>query len=151
MLPSNINCSEGATMYTKIAILAGAAALATTAAGLGLEGPASAHAVTHTMTFTNRQITDKVINDVDLATDRNLQHGTLVGYDVTSCRIDLDTHVAHCAVALTRRAGLMYARAHINVDTGRGAGIVTGGTGRFAGATGTITVADPSVTIHWSN
>lgn len=38
-------------MNTKIALLAGAAALASTAVGLGLDGPASAHAVTHTMTF----------------------------------------------------------------------------------------------------
>lgn len=138
-------------MNSKIAIVAGAAALGIAAIGLGLDGAASAHAVTHTMTFTNRQIADKVINDVDVASDKNLKHGTVVGYDVTSCRIDLDTHVAHCAVALSRPVGLMYARAHINVDTGRGGGAVTGGTGRFAGATGTITVADPHVTIQWSN
>lgn len=139
-------------MNTKlITVLAGAAALATTAVGLGLDGPASAHAVTHTMSFSNRQITDKVINDVDVATDKNLHNGTVVGYDVTSCKINVNTHIGQCDVALARPGGLMYAHAHLNVVTGHGAGIVTGGTRRFAGATGTLTVDDPHVTIHWSN
>jgi hypothetical protein len=139
-------------MNTKITILAATTALATAAGvGLLLEGPASAHAVTHTMTFKTRQITDKIINDVDVATDKNLQAGKVIGYDVTSCRVNVDTHIARCAVALARPAGLMYARARLNVVTGHGGGTVTGGTGRFAGATGTITVADPLVTIHWSN
>jgi hypothetical protein len=134
----------------KLTVLAGAAALTTAAAGLALDGPASAHAVTHTMTFTNHQIADKIVDGVDVATDKNVQHGTLVGYDVTSCRINVSTHIARCTVALARGAGLMYARAHLNVVTGHGSGLVTGGTGRFAGATGTITVADPQVTIHWT-
>ena len=139
-------------MNTKTTVIAATAALATAAGvGIALEGPASAHAVTHTMTFKSRQIADKIINDVDVATDKNLHQGKVVGYDVTSCRVNVQTHIARCAVALARPGGLLYARAHLNVVTGHGGGTVTGGTGRFAGATGTITVADPLITIHWSN
>jgi hypothetical protein len=138
-------------MNTKITVLAGAAALATAAVGLGLDGPASAHAVTHTMSFRTPQIQDRMINDVDIATDKNVQHGTVVGYDVTSCHVDIHTHIARCAVALARAGGLMYARVHVNVDTGQGGGVVTGGTGHFAGASGSVTVAAGRVTVRWSS
>ena len=138
-------------MNTKIAILAGAATLATAAVGLGLDGPASAHAVTHTMTFRTPQIQDKQVGDTDVATDKNVHDGKVIGYDVTSCKIDITTHIARCDVALARAAGLMYAHVHVNVDTGLGGGTVTGGTRHFAGASGSVSVSGGSVTIHWSN
>jgi hypothetical protein len=151
ILSGDISRSEGATMNSKIAILAGGAALATATVGLGLDGAASAHAVTHTMTFRTPQIQDRIVNGIDVATDKNVQNGTVVGYDVTSCAVNVDTHIARCDVALARAAGLMYARARVNVVTNKGAGTVTGGTRRFAGASGTITVAGGRVTIRWSN
>ena len=138
-------------MNTKITVLAGAAALASAALGLGLDGPASAHAVTHTMTFRTPQIQDRIINDVDVATDKNVHDGKVVGYDVTSCAVNVSTHIARCDVALARAAGVMYAHAHVNVTTNQGAGTVTGGTRHFAGATGTITVGGGRVTIHWTS
>ena len=138
-------------MNTKITVLAGAAALASAALGVGLDGPAAAHAAIHTMTFRTPQIQDRQINDTDVATDKNVHNGTVVGYDVTSCRVDVTTHIARCDVALARAAGLMYARAHVNVVTGQGGGTVTGGTRHFDGASGTVTVAGGVVTIHWTN
>jgi hypothetical protein len=138
-------------MNRKITLVAAGAALATTAVGLGLDGTASARAANHTMTFKTHQITDKNIGSSDVATDKNFRARTLVGYDVTSCKINVTTSVAHCSVALARAAGLMYARAHVDVHTGQGSGVVTGGTRRFAGATGTVTVAGDTVTIHWAN
>jgi hypothetical protein len=138
-------------MNVKITAVAGAAAAAGAALAFGLGQSASAHAVTHTMTFTTHQITDKIINGADVATDKNLRHGVVIGYDVTSCRVNVNTHVARCSVAIARAGGLMYARAHVNVETNKGGGVVTGGTGRFAGATGTIDVSQPQVTIHWTN
>lgn len=138
-------------MNRKITLVAAGAAIAITAIGLGVDGPASARVASHTMTFKTHQIADKTIGSSDVATDRNSRAGGVVGYDVTSCKIDINTSVAHCDVALARAAGLMYARAHINVDTGRGSGVVTGGTRRFAGATGTLAVAADRVTIHWTS
>jgi len=138
-------------MNTKLALVAGTSALAVAAVGLGLDGPAAAHAVTHTMTFKTHQITDRIVHDVDVATDKNVAHGSVVGYDVTSCRVNVQTHIARCQVALARAGGLMYSRAHVNVVTNRGGGTVTGGTGRFAGASGTISVDQPRITIRWTN
>lgn len=138
-------------MNTKLAVLAGAAALATAAAGLAVDGPASAHAVTHTMTFRTPQIQDKQIGDIDVATDKNVHAGKVVGYDVTSCLVNVTTHIARCDVALTRAAGLMYAHVHVNVLNGVGAGTVTGGTRHFAGATGTVSASGGTITIHWTN
>ena len=138
-------------MNTKLTVLAGAAALATAAVGLGLDGPASAHAVTHTMTFRTPQLQDRQVGDTDVATDKNVHNGNVVGYDVTSCRINVQTHIGRCDVALARAAGLMYAHVHVNVVTGHGAGTVTGGTRGFAGASGTVAVSGGQVTIHWSN
>jgi hypothetical protein len=126
-------------------------ALATAALGLGLDGAASAHTTTHTLSFRSHQIADRIINDTDLAASKELQNGNVTGYDLTRCKVDVVTHRAHCDVAIARAAGMLFGRAHVNVDTGKGSGTVTGGTGRFAGATGTITVVDPVITIHWSN
>lgn len=138
-------------MNTKIAVLTGAAALATAAVGLGLDGSASAHAAVHTMTFRTPQIQDRHVGDTDVATDKNVHAGKVVGYDVTSCKVNVQTHIARCDVALARAAGLMYARAHVNVETGHGAGTVTGGTRHFTGASGTVSVDGGRVTIHWTN
>jgi hypothetical protein len=136
-------------MNTKITVLAAGAALVTAAGiGLALDGSASAHAVTHTMTFKTPQIADKQIGDTDVAADKNVQRGSVVGFDVTSCRINVHTHIGRCDVALARAAGLMYAHVHVNVVNGQGGGTVTGGTRGFAGASGTVAVAGGQVTIH---
>lgn len=138
-------------MNRTTALVAATAALATAGLGLALDGPASAHTTTHTLTFTSRQIADHIVNDTDIAASKEVQQGSVTGYDLTRCHVDVQTHVAHCDVAIARAAGMLYGRAHVNVVTGKGSGTVTGGTGRFAGATGTIAVADPKVTINWSN
>jgi hypothetical protein len=121
-------------MNRKTTLVAAGAALATAALGLGLDGAASAHTTTHTLSFRSHQIADRIINDTDLAASKELQNGNVTGYDLTRCKVDV-------AVRPMRH----------DVDTGKGSGTVTGGTGRFAGATGTITVVDPVITIHWSN
>jgi hypothetical protein len=138
-------------MNRKIALVATTAALASAALGLGLDGPASAHTTVHTLSFTSHQLADRIVNDTDIAASKDLQHGTVAGYDLTRCKVNVTTHLAHCDVAIARAAGMLFGRAHVNVETGKGAGTVTGGTARFAGATGTITVASPTITIHWSN
>lgn len=130
------------TLATRGALAVGAASVAV-AAGLSSAGAATGDtsSTAHTMRFISTQIKDVMANDVDVATDRNSWKGKTVGYDVTSCTIDLQTHVATCKVALARAAGLLYANANVNLDTGRGSGKITGGSGGFHGVTGTVTVA----------
>jgi len=132
--------------------VAAVAALAATATGisLGADG-SSAQTATHRITLTTHQLQDHVINGVDVATDRDVHNGAVAGYDVTSCRVNPQTHLAACDVALALAGGILYAHAKINVVTGRGTGTVTGGTRRFHDATGSVTVAMPHITIHWSN
>ena len=135
-----------------VALATGVAALAGgTAISLVCAGAAAAHGSTHTFSIVNRPIADKMVNGVDIATDKDLQHGDVTGYDVTSCRVDIVSHIARCDVALARAGGLLIGHARVNVDTSNGTGTITGGTRQFQGATGTMVVAGPRVTITWSN
>jgi hypothetical protein len=129
-----------------------AAALAGTATGIavGAEG-SSAQTTTHRITVTTHQLQDRIVNGVDITTSRDLHNGVILGYDVTSCRVNPKTHLAVCDVAMAQPGGILYAHAKINVDTGRGSGTVTGGTRHFHGATGSVTIAMPHITIRWSN
>jgi hypothetical protein len=133
------------TLAPRAALATGMAAVAV-AAGITVAAAATGNtsATTHTMRFVGTQINDVISNDVDVATDKNTWKGKTTGYDVTSCAIDIHTHVAACKVAVARAGGILYGRAKVNVDTGRGSGTVTGGSGRFHGATGTMTISPGS-------
>ena len=115
-------------------------ALAGVAAGVAASGFGAADAATvrHTLRLTAVQISDVMVRGVDVATDRDMQHGKVTGYDVTSCRIHLSTRTATCQVAVARAGGMIVGRARINLATGAGHGVITGGTGTFSGARGTI-------------
>jgi len=139
-----INAFKASTL---VAVVAGA----TTAIALVGSDAASAHATQHTMHLTTRQLQDRIVNDIDVATDKDMQHGAVTGYDVTSCRVNTRTHVATCDIAVARSNGLLFAHVSTNVDNGRGKGTVLGGTRAFHGATGTVTVALPHVTIVWNS
>lgn len=130
------------TLAGRAGLAAGVAAVAV-AAGLTSAGAAtgSTSTTSHTMRFISTQIKDVMTNDVDVATDKNTWKGKTTGYDVTSCTLNLQTHDATCKVALARATGLLYANAKVNLDTGKGNGKITGGSGGFHGATGTVTVA----------
>lgn len=127
------------TIATRTGLAAGIAATVV-AAGISTAAATTGHGTSHTMRFVATQIKDVMVHDQDVATDKNTHSGKTVGYDVTSCAIDISTHVATCSVAVARAQGMLYGNAKVNVDTGKGSGTVTGGLGSFHGATGTITV-----------
>jgi len=129
------------TLAPRVAAAAGLAAVLV-AGGISVAGAAtgSASATSHTMRFVGTQIKDVQLGYVDVATDNNTSKGKTTGYDVTSCVIDIHTHVAACKVAIARAKGILYGHAKVNVDTGEGSGTVTGGSGGFHGATGTMTI-----------
>jgi len=134
-----------------VALTSGAAALAGGTAIAFAAGTTPAAAPTHTFTIVNHQLQDAIVHGVDIAADKDLQQGSVTGYDVTACRVDITTHIARCDVALARTGGVLIGRAHVNVDTGLGSGTVTGGTRQFQGATGTFAIHDARVTVTWSN
>jgi hypothetical protein len=107
-------------------------------------GAASASTSNHTLRITATQTSDTIVNGADVATDRDEQQGRTTGYDVTSCLVDVRTHLAHCDVALARPNGVLYGHATIDVRTGTGHGRITGGLRSLSGAHGTISVAPGS-------
>ena len=133
------------TLVRRAGLAAGTTAVVA-AAGIGVATAATGNpaATSHTMRFVGSQITDVQRGYVDVATDKNTHKGKTVGYDVTSCVIDIHTHVANCKVAIARAQGILDGRAKVNVDTGKGSGTVTGGSGGFHGATGTMTISPGS-------
>ena len=72
-----------------------------------------------------------------VGTDVNRHHGKVVGYDTISGKFNVQTHRAFIRVALSRKGGLLFAHVTLG-DHGPFTGKVTGGRGRFSGATGTI-------------
>jgi hypothetical protein len=65
---------------------------------------------------------------------------------VTSCRIHLTTRVADCQAAIARAGGMIFGHAKVDLATGAGHGVITGGTGKFKGVRGTIVTQASSPT-----
>jgi hypothetical protein len=129
-----------------IAAIGTAAALGVTGVGL-LPAAASAHAVTHTLTFTSVEqaqtkfsatstgFEDKAVNKA----------GKVIGYDVLNVTVDPTTGKVSAWVTLDTAGGLLYGSLKVSRNP-VSHGTVTGGTGAFAGATGTITAKSVSAT-----
>jgi hypothetical protein len=107
-------------------------------------GAASASSPNHTLRLSATQTSDTIVDGVDVATDQDSQNGKTTGYDVTSCVIDVTTHLASCDVAVARSGGVLFGHATTDVRTGKGHGRITGGLRSFSGARGTIGVAPGS-------
>jgi hypothetical protein len=71
-------------------------------------------------------------------TEIDRRHGHRVGFDLISGEFDPAKGKVTIDVAVARRGGLLYAKVHDVSDT-RYVGRVTGGSGRFKGASGTVT------------
>ena len=133
----------------------GIASTACVVAGVATTAAAAPATTTHTLHLTTKQLQDVMAGHTDVAADKDMQRGETTGYDATSCRIDLQTHVASCLIAVARRNGMLFGHAHINLDTGKGTGKITGGLGGLKGATGTISAAPgatkntTAVTVHY--
>ncbi len=143
-----------------LAMAAVAALLATTAiSGAGLIGSADAAPVTHTLKFVS--ISDRSHNAGRFgfeATEINRNHGRFVGYDMISGIYNPQTQTVRIYVAIARKGGLLFSRVHNPPGSqSEYVGRITGGSGRFAGATGTLTGQNAPhndkktfVTIHYT-
>lgn len=125
-----------------LAMAAGAAMIASTAlSGAAMVGSADAAAVQHTMKFV--AISDKehrAGNNGFLATEIDRNHGRFLGYDTISGLFSRQTGNVKIYVAVARHGGLLFGRLHNATPEGDSfVGQVTGGSGRFAGARGTVT------------
>jgi hypothetical protein len=125
---------------TTIVAAAAAVALSTTGA-LVLPAVASAHSATHTLKFvsvlkklvvyTKRTVAEQ---DTDVSST-----GKIIGFDeLYATQTGKTTGTADIAYAET--GGLLYGALTLTHNGARAHGTVTGGTGAFKGASGTITV-----------
>jgi len=125
-----------------------AAALGTGA--LVLPAVASASSATHTLKFTAVQKASVMFTKTTGAsqeTDLNTA-GKTVGYDMIYFAATSPTSAA-VNITVDTSGGFLYGTATVSIKTGAVTnGKVTGGTGAFAGATGTITVKTVSSTKH---
>jgi len=120
------------------AVAGTAAALSGTAAFL-LPAAAGASTATHTLKFTSvQQATVRFSKTVGASQDKDVKNGTLMGYDMLRFVFNPKTNTASIGVALDTKDGFLYG---VLRESGGAVthGKVTGGTGKYAGATGTIT------------
>jgi hypothetical protein len=87
-------------------------------------------------------------------TDNDVASGKTIGHDVLYCT-DAGTGATHCRVAIAQKGGLLYAQFALSETTGALKGTVTGGTGSFAHADGTLTgqsvsQKDVKITLHYT-
>jgi hypothetical protein len=117
--------------------LGGAAALDSAVASGS--GDAARSAKVHTWKFVALQTGSHNFSRIAFGgTDKNRSKGKFAGYDVISGTFDISTRTADIDFALSRKGGLMYG--HVTgTEGGQYAGRVTGGTGRYKGAKGTVT------------
>jgi hypothetical protein len=128
-------------------------AAASTAAALGITGAivlpaaASAHAVTHTLTFTSVQQAQVKFSATSSGTeDKDVSKaGKVIGYDVLNITADPTTGKVSAWVTVSTAGGFLYGSLKLSSNPTTH-GTVTGGTGAFAGATGTITGKSLSAT-----
>jgi len=123
---------------TSIAVAGTAAALSATAAFL-LPAGAGASTTTHTLKFTSvRQASVNFSKTTGAASDKDVKNGTVIGYDILRFVFNPKTNTASIGAALDTKDGFLYGVLRESAS-GVSRGKVTGGTGRYAGATGTIT------------
>jgi hypothetical protein len=102
---------------------------------------ASAHATTHTLTFTSvQQASVQYSSTVGGSEDKDLNKaGKVIGFDVARFVFNPQTNTISIGVAITNSGGFLYGALHQSASSPVSHGTVTGGTGIYAGATGTIT------------
>ncbi len=133
----------------------GAAALATLVGASGMQGGALAASQDHTMQFTVVPKAAQVLDGHFAGVDVNRTDGKVVGYDTITGWYDDTAGVAHIRAAMSRKNGLFYVSAR-QTDAGVVTGSVTGGTGQYLNAKGTVaghtfgSRGKSKVTITWT-
>jgi hypothetical protein len=124
---------------TSIAATGAAVVLAGTGAVL-LPAVASAHSTTHTLKFTAVMLKSTAFSPTAFGqTEKDVNSaGKIIGFDVVNVQVDPTTHKPSGGVTLSTSGGFLYGTLKITNNPVKH-GTVTGGTGIFKGATGTIT------------
>jgi hypothetical protein len=128
----------GMKVRTSIAAI-GAAALLGGGGAMVVPAIASATAASHTLKFTS--VTERSVNfskTTAAQQDRDLNSkGKIIGFDELYFAFNLKTGVAKSKVTVVTKGGMLYGS--LTLTQTSISGKVTGGTGKFKGAAGTIT------------
>ena len=118
---------------------AGAAAVLAGAGAIMLPAVASAHSTTHTLKFTAVTMTPETqFSQTSFGSaEKDVSAGKVIGYDVINIEVNPKTHTPSGGVTLSTKGGFLYGTLKLTKNPIHGT--VTGGTGAFKGATGTIT------------
>jgi hypothetical protein len=141
--------SAGALVASGVGGAVALSADASTSSGVG--------AKTHTIKFNSitkagHQLSKNYFAGVDV----DKKKGKVVGYDTISGTFDRSTQTIHIDVAVSLKGGLLYGKVSATGPSTDLSGKVTGGTGKFKGATGTIATHElpngntTQVTVKWS-
>ena len=126
-------------MKLRTSLAASGAIVALGGTALALPAVASASSATHTLKFTaetNKQVMFTNASGGSQETDVNAK-GKVIGFDVLYFAATSPT-AGNINVAFDTTGGLLYGTANVTKSGKVTNGKVTGGTGSFAGATGTI-------------
>ncbi len=122
--------------YTAMAAVGAAAVVG--AGAFVIPAVASASSTTHTMKFTAVALKQAQFSRTTFGqTEKDVRNGKIIGFDVINGRFNPATNSMRGNVALSMKGGILYGALRFSngpVTRGR----ITGGTGKFAGATGTI-------------
>jgi hypothetical protein len=145
--------------FIKSRVVAGLVAAGVVVAGTttAVAVQASAAPTPHTLKFTAISLADHNLGKTHFSgAEVDKRKGKVIGYDVFTGTFDPATNKVKLQVALGIKGGFLLL--DLDPTTGiRFTGTVAGGTGKFAGATGTIKAHSPSqnsnktfVTIHYT-
>ena len=129
-------------MKVRTAIATASAAALIAAGGavvLALPAAASPHVTTHTIKFVSVQKQTKIFSSSALAVqDSDVSAGKLIGFDELNIVFNLKTGKGSANVAVDLKGGLLFGTVPVAQSSATMKGVVTGGVGKFKGATGTI-------------
>lgn len=147
---------------TRLTTLAGTAVATLAFSGLAITGtshaaPHRAASTSHQLSFVSRTVAShRIGRNALIETDKAVRNGSVIGYTANSCTFDFAAATAHCLVTLARADGQLRTRVTVDNETGVVRGAVTGGSGAYSGATGTVAgrATSPSsvaITLRWTD
>jgi hypothetical protein len=108
-------------------------------AGAVLTGAAQAAGGSEVIRFVAVQVSQKQPNnETFISTENVLINGKKVGHDTLTCKA-ISQSKANCSIVFVFAAGKLKAKFPIVFTESSGKGTITGGTGKYAGAKGTLT------------
>jgi hypothetical protein len=143
-------------MNPKTALVTGGLAV-TVVAVTAAAGPALAASGTNTVTehFDAKASSSPLFfgKTTFVSTDTDVDSGKTIGHDVLYCT-DAGASTTHCHLAFAQKGGILYAQFALSDTTGGLKGTISGGTGTFEKAKGTVTGqaashTDVKITLHY--